>query len=106
MSVPFASVVLEDSKSGVSANLSGIYEIQTSYLGNQNIIITAIGMITKEIYVDIDKGLNIIDITLDAVGANSKAGRSRTGIHLAQETSSTVWMSMSLEPRGFNRHTK
>ncbi|MEE2699981.1 MAG: TonB-dependent receptor [Bacteroidota bacterium] len=64
--VSFANVILEDSKLGVSANENGEYIIEKAPLGHQHIIVTAVGMSTKKVHVDIVKGINTIDIVLDS----------------------------------------
>jgi outer membrane receptor for ferrienterochelin and colicins len=63
--VPFANVVLEGERSGVSANLNGIYEIENVSLGHHHIIVSAIGMLTKKLHVDVSEGVNTIDISVD-----------------------------------------
>lgn len=64
--VPFANVVLEGYRSGVSADENGNYVIKNAELGHQHIIVTAIGMLTKKVYVDISEGVNIIDINVES----------------------------------------
>ena len=63
--VPFANVVLEGERLGVSANLNGIYEIENVSLGNHHIIVSSIGLITKKLSVDVSEGVNMIDISVD-----------------------------------------
>ena len=63
--VPFANVVLEGERLGVSANLNGIYEIENVSLGHHHIIVSSIGMLTKKLRVDVSEGVNMIDISVD-----------------------------------------
>ena len=46
--VPFANVVLEGNRSGVSADENGNYVIKNAELGHHHIIVSAIGMLTKK----------------------------------------------------------
>ena len=64
-SVPYANILIEGSKLGVSADENGIYSIANSPLGNQYIVVSAIGMFEKKVYVDIEKGINIINVALE-----------------------------------------
>ena len=68
--VPFANVVVEGDNLGVAANDSGLYLIKNVPLGNQYLIVTAIGMATKKVYVDVKKGVNIIDVVLESSAYN------------------------------------
>ena len=63
--VPFANVVLEGNRSGVSADENGSYVIKNTELGHHHIIVSAIGMLTKKIHVDVSEGVNTIDISVD-----------------------------------------
>ena len=63
--VPFANVVLEGERLGVSANLNGIYEIENVSLGHHHIIVSSIGMLTKKLRVDVSEGVNMINISVD-----------------------------------------
>ena len=63
--VPFANVDFEGGISGVSADENGNYVIKNTELGQLHIIVSAIGILTKKIHVDVSKGLNTIDISVD-----------------------------------------
>ena len=63
--VPFANVDLEGNSSGVSADENGNYVIKNTELGQLHIIVSAIGIITKKIHVDVSKGVNTINISVD-----------------------------------------
>ncbi len=63
--VPFANVIIEGSKLGVSADENGMYEIKKSPLGHQHIVVSAIGMLEKKMHIDIVKGVNAIDVSID-----------------------------------------
>lgn len=63
--VPFANVVVGGSSLGVSANKDGVYEILNSPLGHQHLIVSSVGMLEKKAYIDIVKGVNIINIELE-----------------------------------------
>ena len=63
--VPFANVVLEGNRSGVSADENGNYVIKNAELGHHHIIVSAIGMLTKKIHLDVSEGVNTIDISVD-----------------------------------------
>ena len=63
--VPFANVDLEGSSLGVSADENGNYVIKNTELGQLHIIVSAIGILTKKIHVDVSKGVNTIDISVD-----------------------------------------
>tara|TARA_Y100001954_G_C15811313_1_gene605346 strand:- start:518 stop:2857 length:2340 start_codon:yes stop_codon:yes gene_type:complete len=64
--VPYANVFLNGTNIGVSADEYGNYVINSVELGNQHIVVTAIGMVTKKIYVDITEGVNTVDIELES----------------------------------------
>ena len=63
--VPFANVVLQGNRSGVSADENGNYVIKNTELGHHHIIVSAIGMLRKKIHVDVSEGVNTIDISVD-----------------------------------------
>ena len=63
--VSYANIIIEGSNLGVSADENGIYRIVNSLLGSQCIIVSAIGMIEKRVNVDIEKGINIINVELE-----------------------------------------
>ena len=63
--VPFANVVVGGSSLGVSTNKDGVYEILNSPLGHQHLIVSSVGMLEKKAYIDIVKGVNIINIELE-----------------------------------------
>ncbi|MAO71100.1 MAG: TonB-dependent receptor [Flavobacteriales bacterium] len=63
--VPFANVDLEGNRFGVSADENGNYVIKNTELGHHHIIVSAIGMLTKKIHVDVLEGVNTIDISVD-----------------------------------------
>ena len=63
--VPFANILIEGSKLGVSADERGCYEIIGIPLGHQHLLVSAIGMLDKKIYVNVNKGVNTINISLE-----------------------------------------
>jgi len=63
--VPFANVIIEGSKLGVSADENGVYEITKVPLGHQHIVVSAIGMLEKKVHVDIVKGINTVNAALE-----------------------------------------
>ena len=58
---------LEGNSSGVSADENGNYVIKNTELGQLHIIVSAIGILTKKINIDISEGVNTIDISVDLV---------------------------------------
>ena len=64
--VPYSNVFLKGTNTGVSADEYGNYLIENVKIGNHHIIVTAIGMVTKKINVDISEGINTIDIELES----------------------------------------
>jgi len=68
--VPFANIIVEGLEIGVSADESGKYIIKNIPLGSFNIIASAVGMISKKSYNNIDRGLNIINIDLESTVYN------------------------------------
>ena len=63
--VPFANVLLKGNRLGVSADENGNYVIKNTELGSHYIIVSAIGILTKKIHVDVSKGVNTINISVD-----------------------------------------
>ncbi len=63
--VPFANVVIEGVDLGVSADENGDYIIHNVPLGGCYIVYSAIGMISKRTYHEINKGVNVVDVNLD-----------------------------------------
>ena len=64
--VPFANIIIEGTKLGVSADENGNYVIENAPLGHHHIIASAVGMITKKSHNDVIKGINTINIELVA----------------------------------------
>ena len=64
--VSFANVVVEGSNLGVVASDDGVYFIKNAPLGHQHLIVTAIGMATKKLHIDVKKGINTIDVVLES----------------------------------------
>ena len=64
--LPFANIIIEGTKLGVSADENGNYVIENVPLGHHHIIASAVGMITKKPHIDIVKGINTINIELVA----------------------------------------
>ena len=64
--VPFANIIIEGKKLGVSADENGNYIIENVPLGNHHIIASAVGMITKNSHNYVNKGINTINIELVA----------------------------------------
>ena len=64
--VSFANVVVEGSNLGVVASDDGVYFIKNVPLGHQYLIVTAIGMATKKLHIDVKKGINTIDVVLES----------------------------------------
>lgn len=64
--VPFANIIIEGTKLGVSADENGNYVIENAPLGYHHIIASAVGMITKKSHNDVIKGINTINIELVA----------------------------------------
>ena len=62
--VPFANIIIEATKLGVSADENGNYVIENAPLGHHHIIASAVGMITKKSHNDVNKGINTINIEL------------------------------------------
>ncbi len=63
--VPFASIVFKESGVGITSNNDGYYKFEKLKKGYHQIIISSLGMIKKELDIDIKVGLNIIDIDLN-----------------------------------------
>tara|TARA_B100001741_G_scaffold313204_1_gene318536 strand:- start:8709 stop:11012 length:2304 start_codon:yes stop_codon:yes gene_type:complete len=63
--VPFANVLLKGNRLGVSADENGNYVIKDTELGSHYIIVSAIGILTKKIHVDVSQGVNTINISVD-----------------------------------------
>jgi len=61
----FVNIVLKGSGLGTSSNEDGVFEIVNSPLGNQNIIISALGMHDRILSIDVKKGINTINIELE-----------------------------------------
>lgn len=68
--VSFANVFMEGGNLGVSASDDGVYVIENAPLGYQCLIVTAIGMTTKKLHVDVKKGVNIFDVRLESSAYN------------------------------------
>ena len=64
--VPFANIIIEGTKLGVSTDENGSYIIENAPLGHHHIIVSAVGMITKKSYNVVNKGINNINIMLVA----------------------------------------
>ena len=64
--LPFANIIIEGTKLGVSADENGNYVIENAPLGHHHIIASAVGMITKKSHNDVNKGINTINIELVA----------------------------------------
>ena len=63
--VSFANVMIEGVGLGVSADENGDYVIDNDPLGGCYISFSAIGMRSKRSYYELNKGVNVIDVTLD-----------------------------------------
>jgi len=64
--VPFANIIIEGVKLGVSADENGNYVIENAPLGHHHIIASAVGMITKKSHNVVNNGINTINIELVA----------------------------------------
>ena len=64
--VPFANIIIEGAKLGVSADENGNYVIENAPLGHHHIIASAVGMITKKSHNVVNNGINTINIELVA----------------------------------------
>ena len=62
--VPFANIVIEKRNLVVSANKNGEYKIENIKLGETNISFSALGMIQKKVNINIEEGINILDVDL------------------------------------------
>ena len=62
--VPFANLIIEGSSFGASSNEFGDYKIEVAEIGEQYIIVSALGMSKKRLQVNIKVGINIIHIDL------------------------------------------
>ena len=62
--IPFANIIVKGLGAGTSSNKNGEYKIENVKRGYQHIIVSAIGMVEKKVDVQIQDGVNIIDIQL------------------------------------------
>ena len=62
--IPFANIIVKGLGVGTSSNKNGEYKIENVKMGYQHIIVSAIGMVEKKVDVQIQDGVNIIDIQL------------------------------------------
>ena len=62
--VSFANIVLDTNKKGVSTNNDGVFLIENVEKGRHHLVVSAIGMVTKKVYIDIEEGVNMLNIEL------------------------------------------
>ena len=62
--VPFANIIIEGSGFGVATNEFGDYKIERVEVGEQYIIISALGMTKRRLQFIIKDGINILDVDL------------------------------------------
>ena len=68
--IAYANLVIDSINIGVSANDSGTYFFNSVPLGNHFLLVSAIGMNTKKILINVKDGVNIIDIELESTNYN------------------------------------
>ena len=68
--VPFANIVIKEIDLGISADEKGDFYFSNLSKGTYNIVVSAVGMETKQIKLDIKKAVNIIDIQLASLVYN------------------------------------
>ena len=68
--VPFANIVFKEIDLGISADEKGAFYVSNLSKGTYNIVVSALGMETKQILVDINEKVNIIDIQLTSLVYN------------------------------------
>ena len=62
--VSFANIVLDTNTKGVSANNDGVFVIENVEKGRHQLVVSAIGMVTKKVHIDVVEGVNTLNIEL------------------------------------------
>ena len=62
--ISFASIMVDGAIIGVSSDVNGDFKIDNIPLGNQYLIVSAVNMEEKRVFIDVKKGVNLIDIAL------------------------------------------
>ena len=65
--VSFANIVLNTNKKGVSANNDGVFVIENVETGRHYLAVSAIGMVTKKVHIDVVEGVNTLNIELKSL---------------------------------------
>jgi len=62
--ISFANIMIDGTSIGTSSDLRGNFKIENIPLGNQYLIVSAVNMEEKIVFVDVKKGINFIDVVL------------------------------------------
>ena len=66
----FANILIKGTKIGATSDENGLFKLKNVPLGNQILLVSKIGMIEKEINLEVKKGENILDIELSIFNEN------------------------------------